>query len=680
MKATLVSPRNELSQITTELSRFDMFHVIREGNSQSDPNLNDLALRAFKIFINMEEIHKELGIKEIGLIDTLTKGNKVEKEKFKAKDWKDFIEKLEADANPLINDLQSLLSEKRNLQNQIVENKSLKKAFSMLADLSVDLDILRSLKQFHVFFSVFSTKDLIEVRNSLSDDIFISVKLTPERSALFIATSVTEYDRVEKILRSFEIKPFEIPERLPQNLIEAQNVVNQDLDRQIIRLNEITSTISTKVEKSTQKMHSIREGAQTVHEVFTGVKKAGDLQHFAVVSGYFPKKNIIDFKKKFSKWISLIEDVKHEEDKKEGNTSNAPTLMKNFPFIRAFEPITLNKGPPKYSDVDPTPLIMLTFPVFYGIMFGDLGHGIILSLFGILLYIRGNNSTKKWGVMLTISGITASIVGFSIGEVFGFAIGDVIPSLQHPLLEIVERHHGVTSFNNEAVTTILQISIILGIFHLTLGFGLDVYKTIREKDYVEAFVDKIPTFIMYIFGVIFALAFLGAGNNFDGLLTMQNPIPLLGIPVAQATLISLPIFVIATIILIFGKPVAIILKKAPKDSLVMSLVMGLVEFIIRIVEFLANTMSYARLGVLLLVHAALLMVLNRAVSLPIFVAIPMLIVFNVLVMMLEGLIVYIQDIRLHLYEWFTKFYEGTGFIFQKMKPEPTYFDLEWEEK
>jgi|TARA_B100000959_G_scaffold287076_1_gene369178 V/A-type H+-transporting ATPase subunit I len=679
MKVTLVSPRNELSQITTELSRFDMFHVIREGNSQSDSNLNDLALRAFKILINMEEIHKELGIKEIGIIDTLTKGNKIEKEKFKAKDWKDFIEKLETDANPLINDLQSLLSEKSNLQNQIVENKSLKKAFSMLADLSVDLDILRSLKQFHVFFSVFSTKDLIEVRNSLSDDVFISVKLTPERSALFITTPTTEYDRVEKILRSFEIKPFEIPERLPQNLIEAQNIVNQDLDKQIIRLNEITSAIITKVEKSTQKMLSIREGAQTVHEVFTGVKKAGDLQHFAVVSGYVPKKNIIDFKKKISKWITLIEDVKHEEEKEE-NSPNEPTLMKNFPFIRAFEPITLNKGPPKYSDVDPTPFIMLTFPVFYGIMFGDLGHGIILSLFGILLYIRGNNPTKKWGVMLTVSGITASIVGFSIGEVFGFAIGDIIPSLQHPLLEIVERHHGVTSFNKEAVTTILQISIILGIFHLTLGFGLDVFKTIREKEYVEAFVDKIPTFIMYIFGVIFALAFLGAGNNFDGLLTMQNPIPLLGIPVAQATLISLPIFVIATIILIFGKPVAIILKKAPKESLAMSLVMGLVEFIIRIVEFLANTMSYARLGVLLLVHAALLMVLNRAVSLPIFVAIPMLIIFNVLVMMLEGLIVYIQDIRLHLYEWFTKFYEGTGFIFQKMKPEPTYFDLEWEEK
>jgi V/A-type H+-transporting ATPase subunit I len=230
----------------------------------------------------------------------------------------------------------------------------------------------------------------------------------------------------------------------------------------------------------------------------------------------------------------------------------------------------------------------------------------------------------------------------------------------------VERHHGTTSFSTDAVSIILQFSIIIGIFHLTIGFGLDIINGLKEKEYVETLTENIPTFFMYTFGVIFALAFLGAGNNFEGLLTMQDPIPLLGIPVAQATSISLPIIVITILVLILGKPIAIILKKAPKESIAMVLVMGIVEFIIRIVEFLAGTMSYARLGVLLLVHAALLMVLNMVVSLPLAVAIPMLIAFNILIMMLEGLIVYIQDLRLHLNEGFTEFYEGTGSIFRKI--------------
>lgn len=680
VKITLLSPRDEISKVTTDLSKFEMFHVVRQGaGSPSDSYIDDLSLRALRVFLSLDEILKELDIKEVGLIEILTKGNKIEKENFKAKDWSDFISKIEIEAKPIIDEITSLITEKNNLLKIIEENESLKKVFNMLSGLSINLDDTNSLKKFRIVFSVLSIKDLKEVQKSLIDYVTISTTLTQDRSAILIATSADAANTLEKILRSFEIKPFEIPERLPQNIADAQNIVLKDLNNQKQRLEDITSLLNSILEKNTKKIFSLREGSKTVNDIFASIKKVGDLKRFALIRGYIPKRCITEFKKQFVNWIFFIEEVVHNGSENEVHSSATPTLMKNLPLVNAFETITLTQGPPKYSEVDPTPLIMFTFPIFYGIMFGDLGHGIILILFGLLLYIRGNNFMKKWGIMLTIAGLSASFVGWSIGEVFGFAIGEVIPSFGHPLLEIVERHHGVTSFNSEAVTSILQISIILGIFHLTIGFGLDVFKTLREKDYVASFTDKIPTFIMYISGIIFALAFLGAGNNFDGLFTMQNPIPLLGIPVAQASLISLPIFSIATMVLILGKPVAIILNKAPKDSLAMSFVMGLVEFIIRIVEFLANTMSYARLGVLLLVHAALLMVLNRAVSLPIYVAIPMLIVFNILVMMLEGLIVYIQDIRLHLYEWFTKFYEGTGFIFRKMKPEPTYFDVEWEE-
>lgn len=282
--------------------------------------------------------------------------------------------------------------------------------------------------------------------------------------------------------------------------------------------------------------------------------------------------------------------------------------------------------------------------------------------------------------MLAVAGISAATVGLLIGEVFGFPVGELIPVYQHPVLELVERIHGTTSFNGEAVTTILQVSIIIGIIHLTIGFGLDVFKAVRDKDYVEVVTEKLPTFFMYLFGIVFALAFIGAGNSFAGLLTKNNPIPLLGLPVSQATIISLPVILASVVTIIIGKPVAIILKKIPKDSIAMSLVMGVVEFLIRVVEFLANTMSYTRLGILLLVHASLLMVVNRAIVLPLPVAVPMLIIFNILIMMLEGLIVYIQDLRLHLYEWFTKFYEGSGTLFRRLKPHPVHLDIEWEKK
>ncbi len=704
MRATLIVPRSDLPRVITELSEFDMFHVAEEAGSPSDPVVDDLALRAYRLFIDLDGILKELGVKiDIGIIDTLVNGYHIEKEKITAKDWGDFVSRLEVDTKPITEEFKSILSERSVLQKQIEENQVLKEAFTMLSQLSVNLNTVKGLKRFHVVFSVASTKDLKEVTRSLPECIFVSALLTSNMSAILIASTAVDGERLDRVLRSFEIRAFEIPEKLPQNPAEALNAVSRDLDRQVGRLEELNSALNTMLEKSRRRMLSLREGAEAAYNVLTNVKKTGELKRFASVKGFFPTDRLDEFKERFGGWILFTKDVEHHKEhrveekvhgekkddallieheehkgEEEHEAPSAPTFLKNRRFIRAFESITLNQGPPKYGETDPTPLITLTFPVFYGIMFGDFGQGTILALFGLYLYLRGYDALKRWGIMLAVAGLSAATMGLVIGEIFGFPIGSVIPGLEHPVLELLERSHGATKFNPDGVTTILVIALLIGVTHLIIGFGLDVYKAFKEKAYVEAYTEKIPTFIMYVFGIVFALAFIGSGYNFSGLLVKEAPIPLLGIPIVQATTISLPIIFLAVGVLIAGKPVAIILGKAPKDSLAMAFVMGIVEFLIRIVEFLANTMSYARLGVLLLVHSALLMVLNMAVSLPLPVAIPMLIVFNILIMMLEGLIVYIQDLRLHLYEWFTKFYEGTGLLFRRIKPQTTYVDIEWE--
>jgi V/A-type H+-transporting ATPase subunit I len=656
-----------------------MFHVEEQNDSESDSQINDLSLRAHKIYIEFQEIIKDLEIKDnLGLIEILTKGYRIKKEKYTTRDWSHFIQKVESDSVPIIDEFKKIILEKSTLLKNLDDNQTQKEAFGMLENFSIDLNRIKSLRRFYLVFSLIPTKDIKEVKDSLPEEIILSTSLTNTQSALLIAAPKKEMERVDKILRTFEIRQFEIPDKLPQNPIEALDAVKKEIEHDILRLGELEKKIDNTLAESSQKILSLREGSKTAYDVLSRTKRTGNLNRFATIIGYVPARNLNTFSKDFGHYITFIEDIETHGYKKSEAGASSPTLMKNLPFIRAFENITLNQGPPRRGEVDPTPFITLTFPIFYGIMFGDFGHGLILALFGLLLFFRGYGSIKQWGIMLTVAGIFAAIIGILIGEVFGFALGSLIPGLEHPVLEIVERAHGITGFNTEAVTTILQISIIIGIIHLTIGFGLDVFKAFKEKDYVEGLTEKLPTFFMYIFGIMFALAFIGAGNSFSGLLTKENAIPLLGLPVSQATLISLPIIFISIIVLIIGKPVAIIAGKIPKDSIAMSLVMGVVEFLIRIVEFLANTMSYARLGILLLVHAALLMVLNRAIALPLAISIPMLIIFNILIMLLEGLIVYIQDLRLHLYEWFTKFYDGTGTIFKSIKPETIYLDIDWE--
>jgi V/A-type H+-transporting ATPase subunit I len=100
------------------------------------------------------------------------------------------------------------------------------------------------------------------------------------------------------------------------------------------------------------------------------------------------------------------------------------------------------------------------------------------------------------------------------------------------------------------------------------------------------------------------------------------------------------------------------------------------------VECLAHTISYARLGIMLLVHAALLMTVNNSFqslggwSSP--GGIAMIVGGNLGIMMIEGLIVYIQSLRLHLYEFFTKWYDGGAQPFKQVVPELLYNQLIWK--
>ena len=85
-----------------------------------------------------------------------------------------------------------------------------------------------------------------------------------------------------------------------------------------------------------------------------------------------------------------------------------PSLLTNKRYIRTFEVITETQGLPHYGEVDPTPIIAFVWPLFYGLMFADFGHGILLFGLGMLLRHRGNGSIRTWGTLIAASGAAAS--------------------------------------------------------------------------------------------------------------------------------------------------------------------------------------------------------------------------------------------------------------------------------
>ena len=390
----------------------------------------------------------------------------------------------------------------------------------------------------------------------------------------------------------------------------------------------------------------------------------------AMISGYIPAKKEAEMKERFGRWIVHTEDIAHEPV-----GAQVPTLMENSQGPSIFQPVTMEQGIPGGHEVDPTPLVSFVFPVFFGMMFADVGHGLILSLFMLLVRQRSAGNMRRWANIFLVAGISAIVFGVVFGEFFEFSFYKFVPI--PPVIEIIHRAAGSQdTFQASSVYLVMEVAILIGVAHLLTALSLDVYQAAKAHEKIELWLEKVPVLTMYISGVGYGLAFVGVGFSFN-VLASTAPAPLLGIPNNLLGGISLAVLVPSMLVLLAGKAVAIGTGKLKDGSVLGALSNGGLEVFERITQFMSNTISYVRLAVMLLVHAALLLIINlmQPFSNPVFLA-PW-IVFNLLIVLFEAFIVYVQDLRLHLYEFFTKFYRGTGKPFTKIFPDKPRVSIEW---
>jgi V/A-type H+-transporting ATPase subunit I len=367
-----------------------------------------------------------------------------------------------------------------------------------------------------------------------------------------------------------------------------------------------------------------------------------------------------------------------------------PSLLTNRRYINTFEVITETQGLPRYNEIDPTPIIAFVWPLFYGLMFADFGHGILLFGLGILLRNRGNGSIRTWGTLLAASGAAAVIGGLGTGEIFGFHFENfaILNPLVHaiPLIGALS----VSELTFEEVTKILEISIAIGIVHILLAFFLRLRADIKERNKLIIFTKDIPTILQYFAVVAIILAAIGSGYDIIGMfgltgVTHTEPVPWLTFLFGEWVTVEVvaktaPLVIIGCVIVMIlgGMKEEEHARKHGKEE-GGGMVGIIVEVImVRIIEMLSNTISYSRLGIMLLVHAALLVTVNDSFEHGGGYAV--LIGGNIGIMMIEGLIVYIQTIRLHLYEWFPKWYIGDGQEFKKIVPRMLYSNFIWKER
>ncbi|MEM4415055.1 MAG: hypothetical protein QXH32_03725, partial [Candidatus Caldarchaeum sp.] len=289
---------------------------------------------------------------------------------------------------------------------------------------------------------------------------------------------------------------------------------------------------------------------------------------------------------------------------------------------------------------------------------------------------RVSGGLKEWARLLAYLGVASAVTGFLLGEAFGFKVGGLIGSPE--LLHLIEEHGEAKQFNIAEVQRLLVFTIMLGVVHLILGYALAFVKYWREGEKAEALTVKLPSLAMYVFGILFALAFFGAGGSLQGIFTVEKPAPLINTPTNLVGALGVYGSVACILVLMLGRYVAGLAGLGHKTGIVSSVGMGLLETLENIIHFLSNTISYSRITILLIVHSALLLLLNTAWEALGLVSLPLLIIGNIGIMLLEGMLVFIQAMRLHVYEFFSKFFEGTGQPFRKLSSETSFTKIKFQ--
>ncbi|CDI06742.1 V-type ATP synthase subunit I [Candidatus Nitrosotenuis uzonensis] len=688
---SIILPRSETPQAVSRLAEFEWFHKIETENDIVTPEIDDLLLRAQKIYQSVDDVVKGLQIPlQVGIMEILFKGTVIKKKQYEIEELETMISDLETKSPGVINNAAQLLDEASTTQRAIEEYSTIKETLDVVKKLNVDLGGFGLMRYFYTNLFVINSSEFAEVSRSLEGVTIYKYDLeSKDKTALIIISSADDSDRVLKVFRGFNANPFVIPAGLPQIPSQAYSLIESKLAELTQKQKKTDEQIAGLKKSLRRDILSLHESAYMAKEVLETLRKPGGTKRFAVIQGYIPKNMESKFREVTKQWMSVVEDLTDPK-----LIQNRPTLFENKRWVRTFEVITQSQGIPRRGEADPTPMISLMWPIFYGVMFADLGHGLLLMGLGLLFKVKGQGTMSKWGMLIAISGASAAVAGVGAGEMFGFHIDHLQPfeDILHGPLEPVSWLVGVISVAEltfEQVITILKVSIFLGIIHLVWAFILRIKRLRKEGHKQMMILEAIPNLTLYGGIVVIMMCAIGSSYDVMNMYSRVHNEPVPWVTVFLGDWATVWIVTRIAVVIVLGSMAVMMVggilhaKHHPEDggsaaNVVMEVLLG------KTVECLAHTISYARLGIMLLVHAALLMTVNNSFaslggwSSP--GGIAMIVGGNLGIMMIEGLIVYIQSLRLHLYEFFTKWYDGGAQPFRQVVPEMLYNQLIWKKK
>ncbi len=665
-RALIVGPRDALETVVNTLYDLKLLHIVDHVAGKEELEIGKplpQATQASEILVKLRSIASALQIEE---------------------------PKSTAPLEPLTGDVrEKVLALELNISE---EDATRKKVQALLQDLSSKIEELTPFAQLPLAFEDYSGYDNLEIlAGKAPREITGMEKAAPSSEfmtfsvpgflVVFVAKTSAPAMRDYLGQQGFTSAPIPEGKGHPRDALTESLAEKEKWEK---RLGEIDERLSTLRERYAAFLASAKVHLEVQVEKAEAPLRFAVTDHTFIVEGWVPEETFPKLKEQLGKlpdlFVSELESGEaHSEKEHDDPSPEPPVLLTNPKPIRPFEMLVNMFGTPSYHEIDPTLVFSLAFPMFFGIMVGDAGYGLLWMAYGIWLLRRWKSRPWDFWKNLLVAfiwgGFWATVFGvFVFAEAFGvpfhapigalpgtpefFNWSDNVLHLGIPIYPLLEKLHQVPDF--------IILSVSVAALHLGAGFVIGVFDDIRHS--VKHALGKVGWLLILIAIYVVIIVRAARWPVVDGSVPWGYAIwngPLAWFPRSGIAMDSVG-FTAANPI-----PMATIYMLVVGIALVLVAEGGL--HLMEIFGLLANVISYARLAGIGVAEEAVIFALN-GIALQYFVLPGSIvgIVIGIVIMGFSNLLIFllatisgtIQGVRLNYVEFFLKFYKGSGMLFR----------------
>jgi V/A-type H+-transporting ATPase subunit I len=481
-------------------------------------------------------------------------------------------------------------------------------------------------------------------------------------------------------LKKMDFAPISIPEGfkgIPSELLSGLEDKLKGADRELEDINSRREKLREEYGASLRSLTASYLMAGIAEQLKARVASTKNVY---LLSGWVPADSVqllVDELEKLTEGRIAVRSYSPEEiDRVREGSEKVPVSLEHGAFVKGFERVVFSYGAPLYGTIDPTPLVAVFFTVLFGIMFGDFGQGLVLLLLGILTGKRGAarlSNFRKFSVPLVAVGISSMVMGMLNGSVFTNEALLVIPT------------RAVTAFLTgrpmDRILTLMPLpekggSVIklFYFFGFTIGVGallnsagliVNTANQFFLRKYEKAFFARtgLSGILLFWYAIFLAVRFAASMAKPAAYMFVFRWYDMAGLVVPLLGIFLGP----AIWRLVSGE------RPVFAEGVMVYVMEGFVEILETVSTYVSNTVSFLRVGAFALSHAVLSYIVFRfseeVAAVPAGTAFSFIILVfgNVVIILLEGLIVAIQVVRLQYYEFFSKFFTETGVEFSPFR-------------